>query len=110
MCEFIPVPEGAITAAGQTRRLHLYQSVANDLQSGDRTLTRALTQWRNEVVSRLGKKGAVARIRLPWVFVGTLQLADQTVLLFEDGAVCISGPKEDGRYTPGPLLVAPTET
>ena len=107
MCEFIQNPSSSISAAGQARRLNLYASVTAGLQSGDRSLTKALAEWRDEVVARISGRNAVTRIRLPWIFVGTLQLADQTVLLYEDGAVCIGGPKEDGHFTPGPLLVPP---
>ncbi len=97
-------------AAGDRRRTALYTWVADDLAEGDRTLTKALGLWRDEVTARLEWKNAVTRIRIPWIFVGTLQLADQTVLLYEDGAVCIGGPKMDGSYMPGPLLVPPNKT
>ncbi len=110
MCEFIPNPSSSITAAGQARRLNLYQWIVDDMQRGDRHLTRALTQWRDEMTTRLQGRTSVTRVLLPWIFVNALQLADQTALLYEDGAVCIGGPKEDGQYMPGPLLVRPKET
>jgi hypothetical protein len=109
MCEFIANPSRSITAAGQARRLNLYQWVTEDLLSGDRLLTHALAQWRDEMVTRLSGRNTVTKLRLPWIFVNGLQLSSQFVLLFEDNTICTIGPKADGRYQPGPVLLFGTD-
>jgi hypothetical protein len=110
MCEFLRIPESNIPVAGLARRLKLYQSVVDDLRRGDRLLTNALTQWRDEMLTRLKGRSAATRVRLPWIFVIGLQLAGQAVLLYEDGAVCAIGPKIGGSYMPGPVLISRINT
>lgn len=104
MCEFLRLDESNISVAGQARRLDLYRWVAADLKAGNPNLTEALTRWRNELIARLPNLRQL-QIRIPWIFVGTLQLKGQRVLIDQSNAVYVLEGQECDHYILGRKLV-----
>ncbi len=72
--------------AADPRRVALYNWVSEDLRAGDRGLSRALAQWRDEMITRLPNRRFL-KVRIPWIFVAGLQLPHQRVMLDANDAV-----------------------
>ena len=86
--------------AANPRRVALYRWVADDLAAGDRELTRALTLWHDEVITRLPDRRPM-KIKIPWIFYGVLRLSSRFVLLKKDKVMSMVDCKGDNRLIEG---------